>query len=78
LTAANWLQFYEAATFPMRGRQDRAGRPGKTLLIDFADKFPAAKRGARCQSVVRLRSTIRMAQSAGAVPFEIFPNVFWA
>lgn len=55
LTAANWLQFYEAAT-PMRGRKDRAGRSGKTFPIDFANKLAVAKRGTRCQSVVRLRT----------------------
>ena len=45
----------------MRGRKDRADRSGKTFPIDFANKLPVAKRGTRCQSVVRLHSTTRMA-----------------
>jgi hypothetical protein len=50
----------------------------KTFPIDFAYKLAVAKGGARCQSVVRLHSTIRMALPPGDSSFEICTDVFLA
>jgi len=59
------------------GKTERAAQ-AKTFPIDFASKLAAAKRGTRCQSVVSLRSTIRMAYLQAAVRFEICTSVFLA
>jgi len=47
--------------------QTERAAQAKTLPIDFAYKLAVAKGGARCQSVVRLHSTIRMAYLQAAV-----------
>ncbi len=68
----------------MRGRQDRADPSVKTApidfvhkLIDFAYKLAVAKGGARCQSVVRLHSTIRMAYLQATVLLKFVLMYFW-
>jgi hypothetical protein len=50
----------------------------KTSPIDFAYELPVAKGGARCQSVVRLHSTIRLACLQAGSSFEICTSVFLA
>jgi hypothetical protein len=47
--------------------QTERAAQAKTFPIDFAYKLAVAKGGARCQSVVRLHSTIRMAYLQAAV-----------
>ena len=49
----------------------------KTFPIDFAHKLPVAKGGARCQSVVRLHSTVRMSYLQAAVRLKFVLMYFW-
>jgi hypothetical protein len=67
LRSGHYLLLPERSSGPLRQ---------KTFPIDFADKFPAAKRRTRCQSVVRLCSTIRMAHLQAVVLLEFLRMYF--
>jgi hypothetical protein len=77
LAAADWLQFYGAATVRYARREDRAGRSAENVPIDFTNKLPVAKGSAGRQSVVRFHSTIRITYLQAAVLLKFVRMYFW-